>query len=462
MICSISLCYSLILFLLPLATGLPSRINTTKAHTKPYDVCILGGGATGTYAAIRLQDRGKRVVVIEQNNQLGGHTETYYLPNGSHVDYGVQGVFDDKLSRKFFSRLGVKWHRVLPSFKGEDFVDFTTGRMAESPVGLVQSLLALVRYRLALRQFPFLDKGLYDFPDPVPEAIFRPLRDFIEENSLEDVIPMLFFWAHGVGNMLDMPALYTFQNFGVPHISAVLGGYITPEKGMYELYRAAAAVLPNVHYQTKVVEAKRSDSGVTLTVQHLNGTHDTIEAEQLLVTHPPTMEKLQGFDLTQEESDLFSKWSWRNYYVAVTSNSGIPDGRYVTNTNPRTGPGFLPEMPFESLIQYMGVPGHPNTKIVGPMNFTAEDAKQLIASDFARMKTAGTYSIHEPEVVAFADHSPTSMMVSPEDIQSGFYRRLYALQGQRSTFYTGLTFCSDYSSLLWAFTDTMLERMQQG
>jgi heterodisulfide reductase subunit A-like polyferredoxin len=39
------------------------------------DVCILGGGSTGTYAAVRLsQDLGKSVVVVEKTGRLGGHT----------------------------------------------------------------------------------------------------------------------------------------------------------------------------------------------------------------------------------------------------------------------------------------------------------------------------------------------------------------------------------------------------
>lgn len=40
------------------------------------DVCIIGGGATGTYAAVRLGDFNKSVVVIETKGRLGGHTET--------------------------------------------------------------------------------------------------------------------------------------------------------------------------------------------------------------------------------------------------------------------------------------------------------------------------------------------------------------------------------------------------
>jgi heterodisulfide reductase subunit A-like polyferredoxin len=41
------------------------------------DVCIIGGGSTGTFSAIRFRDRGESVVVIERKDRLGGHTETY-------------------------------------------------------------------------------------------------------------------------------------------------------------------------------------------------------------------------------------------------------------------------------------------------------------------------------------------------------------------------------------------------
>lgn len=40
------------------------------------DVCIIGGGSTGTYSAIRLRDMGKSVVVVEKKDVLGGHTSS--------------------------------------------------------------------------------------------------------------------------------------------------------------------------------------------------------------------------------------------------------------------------------------------------------------------------------------------------------------------------------------------------
>jgi hypothetical protein len=47
-------------------------------------------------------------------------------------------------------------------------------------------------------------------------------------------------------------------------------------------------------------------------------------------------------------------------------------------------------------------------------------------------------------------------MVSPQEIAAGFYSRVNALQGQNSTFYTGAAFQTNDSSLIWAFTESLL------
>jgi hypothetical protein len=59
------------------------------------DVCILGGGAAGTYAALRLRDQGRSVVILERGDRLGGHAETFEDPDtGVPIDIGVQ-IFPD-------------------------------------------------------------------------------------------------------------------------------------------------------------------------------------------------------------------------------------------------------------------------------------------------------------------------------------------------------------------------------
>lgn len=58
------------------AHATPSKPHTTvddvEAQELTYDVAVIGGGASGAYAAARLQQEGIKVVVIEREDRLGG------------------------------------------------------------------------------------------------------------------------------------------------------------------------------------------------------------------------------------------------------------------------------------------------------------------------------------------------------------------------------------------------------
>ncbi|RBQ70385.1 hypothetical protein FVER14953_20802 [Fusarium verticillioides] len=56
-------------------------LASPKQETIEVDVCIVGGGATGAYAAVRLrEDYKKKVVVIEKANRLVSSTKTEEIP----------------------------------------------------------------------------------------------------------------------------------------------------------------------------------------------------------------------------------------------------------------------------------------------------------------------------------------------------------------------------------------------
>lgn len=424
------------------------------------DICILGAGATGTYAAVRLKDMGRSVAVIERNDRLGGHAETLYLPDGNHIDYGVMGYFNDNVTVNYFRRLDVDWEALLPATLNNDHVNFKTGEKVPPPSNILSTTAAALLYRLSIEKFSYLKEGVLDLPDPVPEELVRPFGEFVEKHSLEGALELIFTFAQGHGNILEVPALYVINHFGIPQVNALFAGYIRPRNGVFELYRKAAEYIdPDVLYQTTVAGATRSDSGVSIVVQSADGSRKLVKARKLLITIPPTLKNLKHFDLDESETNLFKKWLSNSYYCAVLNNTDIPDNLNVVNTDPNNQPGSLPHVPLQWHLDSVGLPSYLTTKIVAPGDFTAQDARDLIVSDIRRMRAAGTYSTREPEILAFGDHTPVTMNVSPDDIRQGFYRKLYALQGQRSTFYTGFTFCSDYSSLLWAYTDEVIGQM---
>ena len=52
------------------------------------DFCVVGAGFAGLTAALRLQQAGKSVLVLEARNRVGGRVFTETLPDGTWLDYG--------------------------------------------------------------------------------------------------------------------------------------------------------------------------------------------------------------------------------------------------------------------------------------------------------------------------------------------------------------------------------------
>ncbi|KAL4866954.1 hypothetical protein BDV12DRAFT_198680 [Aspergillus spectabilis] len=442
-------------------------IPTSDLHAITRDVVILGGGATGTYAAVQLREQGKSVALVEQKELLGGHAETLYLPDNKYVNYGVEGYFNNDLTKNFFNQLDLDYELLLPGSIITSNVNFETGKLVLPGSGVLGTVVGALLYRRAIEQFDYLSTGAYYLPDEVPEVLLRPFREFVETHALQGALNVIFTFAENVGDLLDRPLLYVIQNFGIPQIDALVsGGYIRPKNGTGELFQKAANYIDpiNIFYSTTATEVSRNETGVEVVVQnHITGKRTLIRARKLLIAFPPTLPSLQsqGFDLREEESSLFAKWNHMNYYAAALTNTGLPDGINIANTNPANQPGSLPLPPFIWELEYSGVPGYFMTKIVAHDNFTSDDTKQLIRDNLQSMRDAGTYETtpEELEIAAFASHAPETLTVDVEEIRNGFYRKLYGLQGHQSTYYTGYTFCTDYSTPLWNYTGSVVDMM---
>ncbi|KAK4097107.1 FAD/NAD(P)-binding domain-containing protein [Parathielavia hyrcaniae] len=431
------------------------------------DVVILGGGATGTYAAVQLRRRGHSVALVEQTSRLGGHASTVYLPNGGYVNYGVEGYFNHDITKEFFALLDVDYEPLLPGSWLTKHIDFRTGKRVWPSSDIATTAVSAVLYRAAIEQFDYLAMGAYYFPDKVPEVLLRPFREFVAKHNLQRAVQLIFMFSQNVGNILDTPLLYVIMNFGIPQIHALLeGGYIKPKNGTDVLFNKAAIYIDeanNILYDSTAVQVTRDSAGVQAIVKNAKtGSQKLIRAKKLLVAHPPTLPKLQGFDLRAEETSLFAKWTYKTYYAAAVRSPSLPEGFNLLNTYPENRPGGTPTTPFQWQLEYSGVPGYYMSKMVGETNFTEAEARQLVIDDIKRMSSAGTFEMEageEPELVAFISHSPETMMVHVDEVREGFYKKLYGLQGLHSTYYTGYTFCTDYSTVLWNYTASVIDMM---
>ncbi|KAM3064610.1 hypothetical protein ACMFMF_011902, partial [Clarireedia jacksonii] len=166
------------------------------------------------------------------------------------------------------------------------------------------------------------------------------------------------------------------------------------------------------------------------------------------------IENLQGWDLSTSEQTLFKQFNNSGYYAAVVNNTGIPDGTSIINISSNTTYGFA-ALP--------GAYGINPTAILNLFDIFIGSATSL-SDDFVKSEMLAAINrlqlpnktVATPEIVAYTRHTPFELWVDSDAIAKGFYRDLYALQGQRSTWYTGAAFHTHDSSLLWEFTEGLI------
>jgi hypothetical protein len=300
-----------------------------------------------------------------------------------------------------------------------------------------------------------------NLPDPVPEDLAMPFGQFVAKYNIQAALPFLWASISAVGDILTAPTLFVIQNLNAATLNAYSqpGGLFIPSShSNSQLYQTIQQYLaPDLLLSSTVSASQRSDSGVTLVVNTPSG-KKLVKAKKLLVTAAPTVDNLKTLDLDAAETDVFSKWQWSSDLVGVLSHTGLPDGLDISNVVPDGSPTslHLPKPPYVAEIRFTGVPGLYSTTVVGAPGLSVHRAKIMVRDALNAVGDAGTFPTKHIDFEAFSDHSPLQLRVSEEELRAGFYKKLYALQGRRSTFYTGAAWTADYTSIIWLFTETTL------
>ncbi|KAL4867485.1 hypothetical protein BDV12DRAFT_209867 [Aspergillus spectabilis] len=420
------------------------------------DVAIIGGGASGTYASVRLREQNRSVVLIEREDHLGGHTRTYYDPNGTPIDYGVWVYTDTPEARWFFGHFNIPFGRQIFNRNpvGSQRIDFRTGERVPPPSGNLTE--AMMRYVQVLLQYPYLDSG-WDLPYPVPEDLLMPFREFIEKYDLGPAVETLTLYVQGFADILNYPTVYILKYFNFNVVRGIQDGFLRPlSQANADLYNAAREELgDDVLLSSTVARIDRSDSGPhRILVRTPMGTK-YIEADKLIVTIPPLPDILNNFDLDALEQRLFGRFNFSGYYTSVVNIPNYPNNTQIINKgadtlyNIATLPGtyiFIPTQVTDLAVGYVG----------GGPGYSYQDTIVEIIHQNARSLRAAGINIGDPEIRAFGDHAPFGLFVPAEDIAAGFYRGLYSLQGHRNTWYTGAAWHCHDSGGLWSFTENLL------
>lgn len=454
-------------WLVYVALCLSNKSLAIKAQFHPADVivrdiAIVGGGASGTYAAIRLQqDFNKSVVVVEREEILGGHTHTYHDPiSSSTIELGVVAFHNLPLVHNFFSRFNIPLTKLffnssLPS------VDLQTGHPVYIPASLNATERTFTRWNRQLARFPGLNEG-YNFQLPVPDDIWRPFGPFARLHNLTAIIPSVWTIDQGIGDILKLPTLYVMKSFGPQMLRSLSNGFLaTVRQNNHEIYDKALSHLQNtesVFLNSCVVEMDRDSLGpyVHAVVATPLG-HKLLRVKQFLFTIPPKLEVLAGFDLDHEEIRLFSNFEHMDYFSGLLRQTPIAHETTLSNRAPNPATYYLPRLP----TTYTLGPTHAQSSLTSVkfgsnISMSIEQIRSQIIAETSRVVSGNS-----GQFAAFINHGPYALRVTSDLIRGGFYQSLNDLQGRRHSFWTGAAWHTHDSSLLWNFTETIISRMQQ-
>ncbi|PPJ55265.1 hypothetical protein CBER1_04287 [Cercospora berteroae] len=464
------------------------------------DVAILGAGASGTYAAIRLrEDYNLSIAVVEKDDHIGGHTDTYTDPETRKpVDYGVLSFWDYGPARNYFARLGVETVPAPQDSGITAYVDSETARnLTNYHVPAFSDVLkSIAAYGNESAKYDdILVPGYWNFPsgDDIPADLLLPYGEFSQKYGVDNFYPMLQIIAGvGVGGVRDIPLLYVIGfGLGHPAIQSLLqNGLFVPKSGSNaEIYQNAyARIKEDVLLSSSVVSAERDEhDGVRLVVQTADNCKKLIKAKKLLVTAPPSIGNLESLDLDDQESAVFVSSTSRPIHVGLAKTSAIPRNYSVQYVSSKVAPDkyldMYQDIKYDLKIQSTGPEELQLFRVLlettPDLSLTEEEAKAYITSQVQKLAAAGTLNSVKPpdvgfgsgdaqtadggavtvEFKAFKSHSSVMWRLPADEIKAGFIHNLYALQGHRATWYTGSLWCTDFSSNVWAFTDTVLERM---
>lgn len=461
------------------------------------DVAIIGGGASGSYAAIRLkEDFNQSIVVIEKADRMvcnhhlkacccteadniqGGHVATYDDPKTAEsFNYAVQTFNDYGPARSFFERMGVPVGPMARNALVSQYADFTTGLAVNfTPPANADRTDAL--RRLLNITAPYEDlflPGYWNFPSPdkIPADLLLPFGEFVSKYDLHAAVNQVFqVTGMGVGDMANALTLYVLGAFGQPMIRGFLGqadSFVPTSRRNIDLYEAVQARLgDDVLLNSVVTQSLRTSIGHTLWVKDsLNKKYMLVVARKLLIAIEPTEQNMAPFGLDIIEQGVFSKFRHTRVHAGIVSHPSLPKGGSVINEPAAAAPNNyleLPELNFNVRFDHMGADSDLwRVMLVGKPEFDADKAQALVREGLGKLIEKGTLPetevVEKLEVRAWADHGAMHMNVEAEELRKGFIQKLYALQGKRGTWWTGAAFAVQFQSILWAFDDVLIPKM---
>jgi glycine/D-amino acid oxidase-like deaminating enzyme/acyl carrier protein len=401
----------------------PIEVSDATPATGPRQVCVIGAGIAGLSAARELEARGHHVTVFERADRVGGKCESIEI-DGHRFDLGayLAGSTYER-TRQLAEDVGCRLEAAVPSrlfdldqqrtsdewgalFDGDSVRRFQAERAEDFPTigqpGLVVAGAALGQ--------------------PVGAWAGRP-----GFGALAAIATSYAASGYGYLDDADLPALYLAKfaemvGLLTQPLSSALASRWTIAGGFDDLCQRIAGQLADVRLNANVEALERDATGVTV---HADG--QALRFDELVLALPLD-QATNVLDLGAEERRLFSRIRYLDFYTTVCSIQGLPEnGFYLVKQHASDSAKRGHCVTFQH--RYPGSDVYTCYAYGGP-GIDTDKVRDLLIDDVAAM--GGKIGrVHLQRAWAYFPH------VSVEDVRSGYYARLEALQGQRHTHYTG-------------------------
>jgi hypothetical protein len=355
------------------------------------------------------------------------------------------------------------------------YYDFTTGGAVSnySSGDITAALPSIIKYASLCKQYErFLLPGYWNFPDPasIPEDLFLSFGDFVTKHDIKAILP--WAWSttgNGVGNLTEKMTIWAMQAFGGQMARLFLqqqAAFVPASGRNADIYDAIAKFLgDDILYSTIAINSTRTTEGVTIAVKNRKtGEKTTIKAKKLLVAIPPLGPNQAALDLDKAEQDVFGKIQYTREYAGIAASLSLPVGSSLINMPEAANAStytFYPQLNFTQRFESVSPNNHLfRVVLVGDETFYADDATALAQKNLDDLASWDVLpTSNQLNWVAFRDHGAMHVGVSAQELKSGWMQEFYALQGQRSTWYTGGTWSAPFQTVLWEFNEVLLPKM---
>ncbi|WP_269085715.1 phytoene desaturase family protein [Neobacillus mesonae] len=271
-----------------------------------YDVAIVGGGIAGLTAAIYAAKAGKKTIVLEQNERLGGRGITN-KKQGVYFNIGGHALYNGE-AYKTFRELGLRLEGSSPSADAYGLWKNQLLTMPMNVTSLMKSPLLTWGGKLEFAKW-FIKLGKMD------TSIWNhiSIRDWIETELQDPMLRNLFYALLRTVTYVAAPDLHT-AGPALKHLQHALHGAFYLDKGwgslVEELHEHAVRLGVKIVTKCKVASIELNEQKVR---SILCADGSKIEATNVILTTPPTIShKLVP------HAELTALNTWKKQALAVT------------------------------------------------------------------------------------------------------------------------------------------------